>query len=562
MNLQSAVNYIGRHAKPLAVLGGAVMFFATSAVTIIILGSFVLDRAVLKQQSDTLAAQSITTDGRDLLQDLVRRNDTSCTPENLRQLKGLLLEHRFVRDIGLYDSDGRLYCTTGMNLLPTPLADGPTIYVSPNGLKTWFDVPLLLSEGKIKAAISRLGNFNIVIDPYVTNALLENPDAVIWFSNGELTPIGSNPNYSQERIERLRERVLRLGNGVHFSLMSAEVDLISAITPTPYIFHNNLTLADVVRNAPNASIAALALSILVALLTSSALVPRLMRFRSLRYKVRHLCNENHVRCMYQPIVELKTGKVVGCEVLMRLFDEYETYFPDKIMPLIVDHGLTWQLDRSVTSKALSELGHHMSGIVDTEFKVAFNFFPDDLNFDVVHQHLQASRTRYGAERFRINVEVTEHSFSGDVLKQIHRFKAAGYLVSVDDFGTGYSNLGSVYRTSPDFLKIDKSFVFDMEDTSVRSSLIPEIIAIARAVNAEIIAEGEENRAQAEKLLALGARYGQGYFFAKPMYIEDFVAHYLESTGLTPITGALHQSIQRFRMPGLKAATSVGVIELI
>ena len=114
------------------------------------------------------------------------------------------------------------------------------------------------------------------------------------------------------------------------------------------------------------------------------------------------------------------------------------------------------------------------------------------------------------------------------MAQIHRFKDAGYLISVDDFGTGYSNLGSVSRTSPDFLKIDKSFVFEMEDTSVRSSLIPEIVAIAKAVNAEVIAEGVENEAQANKLHEMGARFGQGYLFARPMPIKDFVAYYLAS----------------------------------
>ena len=223
---------------------------------------------------------------------------------------------------------------------------------------------------------------------------------------------------------------------------------------------------------------------------------------------------------------------------MRLFDQDETYFPDDVLPTIEKHGLTWQLDRSVTAKALSELGRHLNGVVNPGFKVAFNFFPNDLNFAVIHDHLKTCCARFCAKNFRINVEITEHSFSGEALAQVHRFKDAGYLISVDDFGTGYSNLGSVSRTSPDFLKIDKSFVFEMEDTSVRSSLIPEIVAIARAVNAEIIAEGVENEAQAKKLHGMGARFGQGYLFAKPMLIEDFVAYYLASqTPAVPHIGA-------------------------
>ena len=81
---------------------------------------------------------------------------------------------------------------------------------------------------------------------------------------------------------------------------------------------------------------------------------------------------------------------------------------------------------------------------------------------------------------------------------------------MDDFGTGYSNLKSVTHLAPDILKIDHSFVYDLEDASVRSSLIPEIINIARAVNAQTIAEGIETQEQARLLTLAGVRYGQGY----------------------------------------------------
>ena len=121
MNLHRALIYAGSHARPMAVLGGAAMFVATTLTTIAIACNFVLDREVAKQQSAVLAAQSVTTDGSALLQRLVTRNNTSCTPENLRQLRALLFEYRFVRDIGLYDANGRIYCTTGLGKLATPL---------------------------------------------------------------------------------------------------------------------------------------------------------------------------------------------------------------------------------------------------------------------------------------------------------------------------------------------------------------------------------------------------------------------------------------------------------
>ena len=528
MPLQRILSNVGKHAKLFSAGAGALAFIVIVLAAIAIGGKISAEHVLEKQQSDIVAANSITTESAKLLQHLANKNDTSCTPENLRKLLALIFEHRFVRDIGIYDSSNRLYCTTGLGKLKEPLPDKPTPYVSINGPTTWFDVPIALSNGKIKAVVSRLGYFNIVIDPYATDALLQKTDGVIWFSSDDLIPVRAYQGYSQEKIQHLREYAQKLGNGVHYSWSSAEIDVISSLPGTPFILHNNITLRDAIKSAPNMALVIFTTSLLIALLTSSALTPILNRYNSLNYKLKFLCTEEHVRCLYQPIVDLGSRKVVGCEVLMRLYDQNITYFPDEVLPSIEKLGLTWQLDRAVTAKAIKELAQHLHSVIADQFKVAFNFFPDDLNFKAINAHLQALCTRFSAERFRINVEVTEHSFSGEIVEQIRQFKESGYLISVDDFGTGYSNLTSVKKTSPDFLKIDKSFVFDMEDISVRSSLIPEVIAIAHAVDAEVIAEGVENEAQAQKLYAMGTRYGQGYLFAKPMPIDDFVGYYRKS----------------------------------
>ena len=519
---------IGKHAKALAAIAGALVFVIVLLTTVAIGGKFSAERALDKQRRDMDAASSITKESTELLKRLAKLNDTSCTPENLRRLLSLIFEHRFVRDIGIYDSSGRLYCTTGLGRLPAPLSDQATPYVVVNGPTTWFDLPIALSNGKIRAVVSRLGHFNIVIDPYATDALLQKPDGVIWFSSVDLIPVRANPDYSQKRIEYLRKRATELGSGIHYSPSTAEIDVISSLSGSPFTLHKNITLKDALRNTPNMAIALFTISLLIALLTTSALTPVLTRYDSLDYKLKFLCTEEHVRCLYQPIVDLGSRKIVGCEVLMRLHSQNVTYFPDRVLPKIEELGLTWQLDRSVTAKAMSELGKQLNAVVVAPFKVAFNLFPCDLNFETIDAHLRTLRAKFNTDRILINVEVTEHRFSGEVMAQIQRFKKSGYLISVDDFGTGYSNLGSVKKTSPDFLKIDKSFVFDMEDTSVRSSLIPEVIAIARAVDAEVIAEGVENEAQAQKLYAMGTHYGQGYLFAKPMPIEEFVNYYVNS----------------------------------
>src|SRR5690606_12932161 len=99
----------------------------------------------------------------------------------------------------------------------------------------------------------------------------------------------------------------------------------------------------------------------------------------------------------------------------------------------------------------------------------------------------------------------------------------GFLIAVDDFGTGYSNLQLVTKLSPDILKIDGSFVYELEEASLRSNLIPQIVNIARAVGADAVAEGIEKPEQARLLAAQGVQYGQGYALARPMPLERFIA---------------------------------------
>jgi EAL domain-containing protein (putative c-di-GMP-specific phosphodiesterase class I) len=90
--------------------------------------------------------------------------------------------------------------------------------------------------------------------------------------------------------------------------------------------------------------------------------------------------------------------------------------------------------------------------------------------------------------------------------------------------------------APDLLKIDKSFVFEMQDASVRSSLIPEIVGIARAVGALVIAEGVEYEEQRRMLLGFGVDFGQGYWFARPMDIGSLTRYLQNGTGAGKATG--------------------------
>jgi sensor c-di-GMP phosphodiesterase-like protein len=119
--------------------------------------------------------------------------------------------------------------------------------------------------------------------------------------------------------------------------------------------------------------------------------------------------------------------------------------------------------------------------------------------------------------------------SSTVVKEASLLRDLGYHVSIDDFGTGYSNLKLLGEVQPDVLKIDKSFVFDMEDNSLRSNLIPQMVSFARAVGAMVVAEGVENEKQERQLKDLGIEFAQGYFYSRPVPIEDFLKYLSENS---------------------------------
>ncbi len=160
-------------------------------------------------------------------------------------------------------------------------------------------------------------------------------------------------------------------------------------------------------------------------------------------------------------------------------------------------------------------------------KLGVNFFPETISNgrakDIIQTFLAS-----GEYSFELNLEVLEQDFQGALIKQIDFIRSLGVTVSIDDFGTGYSNLGSVKDFAPEYLKIDRSFVHAIDTTSIRSSLIPEIINIAKAVNAQTVAEGIEEAEQIPVLQELGVKYVQGYYYAKPMPLAqfcDFVERY-------------------------------------
>jgi sensor c-di-GMP phosphodiesterase-like protein len=449
-----------------------------------------------------------------------------CTTRNLNALRSLLFYYRYVRSVQLLDNQRRVYCTTELGLLDTPKEPGVGGIVGSIG-HYFLGTPIRLSNGEIRTTVVERGPFQVAMgSDRLPDSFQQYADAV-WAGNAQQrTPIfrGKWARYTDPVVTPATPHV-RVDVRQALILVTTTVPGVSPISVQTLLWPQ-----DFIASHYFLSLGVCGVCLLLAFLATDYVTRRCRHFQSMEHRIRFMCMADNVVCHYQPIIDLSTGRTVGCEVLARLNDGDKLLYPDQFIPALLRKKLDWVFDAAVSARGLRELGEALPPQADG-FKVALNFFPQNLRHTMLAPHLLNVMQPLKRSDLKIELEVTEYNFAPAIVPELQRLQADGFLISIDDFGTGYSNLGMVKKVAPDYLKIDKSFVFEMEDATLRSSLIPEIIAIAKAVNSQVVAEGIETQGQADQLRAMGVRYGQGYHFAKPMPLAAFMQHLRIQEGL-------------------------------
>ncbi len=250
-----------------------------------------------------------------------------------------------------------------------------------------------------------------------------------------------------------------------------------------------------------------------------AMAARMAQEQRLRLAVR----DGRFCCAFQPKVDIRTEEVVGVEALIRLRDEDGVIqSPGQFIALAIELGL---ID-DITYLALAEIVRSMDMLDDAfgpqatiSINIAAKRAGDAKFMDGFCEELQA--TGY-ANRFM--VEVTEDAFfAGSKFQQrfIPMLRAIGTRVSVDDFGTGYSSLATLADVTADEIKIDRSFITAIHERPRSQSVLKAIEALSDALGMTVIAEGVETFEEVAYLQAASRiRFAQGYYFAKPIFLEE------------------------------------------
>ena len=227
---------------------------------------------------------------------------------------------------------------------------------------------------------------------------------------------------------------------------------------------------------------------------------------------------------YQPLVDMKTGKIRGMEALLRWqHPKYGLIAPMDFIPLAEETGLIIPIGEWVLKMACTQIKKwHDSGYADLQ--VAVNLSSKQLRDKNLINVVKQTLTQTGIAAHSLDLELTESVLMQDmelaatILKEL---KAVGVSFSLDDFGTGYSSLSYIKRFPVNYLKIDRSFVKDIDVDVFGAGLVQAIIAMAKVLKINVIAEGIESSEQLEFLRLHGCDIGQGDHCSKPLTAEAF-----------------------------------------
>lgn len=242
--------------------------------------------------------------------------------------------------------------------------------------------------------------------------------------------------------------------------------------------------------------------------------------------LREAVTKNSFYLQYQPVVDLKSEKTMGCEALIRLCDsELGFISPGEFIPIAEETDLIIEAGDWVLENALSALRHlHDQGYKD--FTMNINVSSIQMKEENFLEKLEYVIKKTGVLPRSIKLEVTESVLMEDVEKSIEMFnhvKAMGIRIALDDFGTGYSSLNYLRSIPLDILKIDKSFIDEITTSKVLSEIVDSIINMAHALNIAVVAEGVENEMQLEVLKNKGCDLIQGYYYSKPLNESELEA---------------------------------------
>ncbi|WP_417656023.1 putative bifunctional diguanylate cyclase/phosphodiesterase [Pseudidiomarina aestuarii] len=234
-------------------------------------------------------------------------------------------------------------------------------------------------------------------------------------------------------------------------------------------------------------------------------------------------DKQELQLHFQPKLNVASGEVIGAEALIRWrHPEFGIIRPDEFIPLAEQTGEIHRITQWVCIAALDQLQMwHEAGL---PFMVAINLSAIDLQQDDLPAFIRGLIEQRGLKPESVTLEVTESAIMADIEQAIERLtelRSSGMRISIDDYGTGYASLAQLKRLPVDELKLDRSFIRELEHSQADQTIVRSTLALAKDMQLTTVAEGVEDEAAWRWLQQLGCQTMQGFYFSRPLTATEF-----------------------------------------
>ena len=469
-------------------------------------------RLVLSSAHTLSAVSSYSGEARDILEKINGAPLPFCTEADLRVIRTLLFHSHYLKEAGrLHGTAVACSATYGLVDLPTiqakpdfTMLDGTRLYKRLNGFQMDFD-----------GLSFRTGDSYVVMNPYA-----ELPPGA--FAHIKITMLDALSRSTTSFIDgsKVPEPYLsqtgsyRVGGILYATICSA-------------LNHTCLTTFQSEAEALQADTTQLTVYVLAGAL-AGALIGLFcslfyQRSTSIEQHLRRAIRKDQLYVVYQPIVELADGRIVGAEALVRLTSvEGFAIGPDIFVKIAEELGFVGQITELVVRHVLRDFQETLR--THPGFHLSVNAASADMSDPEFLPMLSRSLELAKVSAKSLIIEITEGSTvrHAEAMEGIRQLRLKGHSVHIDDFGTGYSSLSYLHALSVDAIKIDRAFTQAIGTDAVTVSILPQILAMAEKLNLEVVVEGVETPVQAE-FFASSSRpiRAQGWLFGRPVLAEEF-----------------------------------------
>jgi len=460
-------------------------------------------------------AVDVANDGKNTLATANSSNKQLCSDEDLTEIRRLAFKAPFLGDVGRVENN-RIICTAlwGRFSPPEVLPQGDRVV--DGGHRLWANAPNI---GKHSNSVDMVGKGTAIVftspvafalqertEENLSAYIISHDSRYIYRSFGDVSHLQTN---KPDRLAWYDLRSRRL-----VSRCADDVDIC------------------VIASMTGVSMLQQSIGVLLAIGAFGALAGGGVGLAAVRWRRGHSSLPQQIKrsialerfsVVYQPLVRLHDEKIIGAEVLARLFDDLDNPIsPDVFIPIAEKLGIIGDVTRLVIRNALDEMQPFLKE--NSAFYLSINVSAEDVLDTKVRSFLENEVKRHGLSASQIILEVTERSTAhhGHLIEGMKSFRKSGYEFFIDDFGTGYSNLAYLAKLPINGIKIDRMFTQAIGTEAVSAEIVENICSIARRLELKLVVEGIEKPEQAAYVLKLHSdAVGQGWLFGRPVSIDDF-----------------------------------------